>query len=81
MAYDFNSIEHQHRQRYLVELLETLTKAVERMTRRLAEADREDLETLRLILHELRRIADELAPPPTPSTLSRSSAVQFTVPQ
>ena len=70
------------RLRYLLELLDTMAKTIERQTRRLAEAAETDSETLRFILHELDVIAKELAPPPPPppppQPLSRFSAVRFT---
>lgn len=72
------------RARYLLELLDTTARTVERQVARLAHAEREEKETLDLILSELRQIRRELeppVPPPPPTTLSRSSAVQFTAPQ
>lgn len=65
--------------RYLLELLDTCLKTMERQIRRIEQADREDLETLRLIQHELHVIAKELQPPPTPpKTLTASIAIRFT---
>jgi hypothetical protein len=70
------------RERYLLEILDTTARVIERTTKRLEHDTKEDLETLRLILHELQGIRRELEPPqpppPPPSTISRFSAVQFT---
>jgi hypothetical protein len=60
------------RDRYLLELLDTCLKTMERQIRRIEQADREDLDTLRLIQHELHVIVQELQPPPPPSTLATS---------
>jgi len=63
---------HNH---YLLELLDTLLKTIERQTRRLDHEAEEDRETLHLILRELKRIAQELQPPshpPPPSNLATS---------
>jgi hypothetical protein len=79
-----DDLARQEHHRFLTELLDTTTRTVERVSARMNTETREDRETLSRILHELRRVADELAPPPPPpppSTLSRSSAVQFTVPR
>jgi hypothetical protein len=74
----FDPARHE-RERYLIELLDTATSTVNRHARRIEQADREDLETLRLILHELKEIRRELEPPtPPPTTRSRSSALVFT---
>ena len=67
-----------HHDRYLLELLDTCLKAIERQVRRIEQAGHEDLETLRLVLHELRRIADDFNPPPPPSTLATSISFQET---
>jgi hypothetical protein len=64
--------------RYLLELLDTCLKTIERQTKRIEQADREDLDTLRLIQHELHVIAQELQPPPPPSTLATSISFQET---
>ena len=65
---------HSERDRYLLELLDTTARTVERQTKRIERQDREELETLRLILRELQLIAKELAlaPPPTstPNSIS-----------
>jgi hypothetical protein len=73
---------HEH-ERYLLELLDTTAKTVERTIRRLDQDMTSDRETLHLILRELREIRHDLEsqPSPTPVTLSRSSAVRFSPPQ
>ena len=71
-------MSHDPHNRYLLELLDTLLKAIERQTRRIEQAEHEDLETLRLILRELRRIADDLnPPPPPPPPLNLATNVSF----
>lgn len=57
------------RARYLIELLDTTQRTVERQARRIEEQGREDRETLDLITHELKAIRRELEPPshPTPT--------------
>ena len=71
------------RERYLIELLDTTDRMVERMAKRLEHEYHEDRETLHLILRELRGIRHDLEsqPSPAPTTLSRSSAVRFSSPQ
>ena len=71
------------RERYLIELLDTTDRMVERMAKRLEHEYHEDRETLHLILRELREIRHDLEsqPSPAPTTLSRSSAVRFSPPQ
>ena len=54
---------HDPHNRYLLELIETTLKAIERITRRLDHEAEEDRETLRLIQRELHTIAQELQPP------------------
>lgn len=68
------------RERYLIELLETTARFVERMGRRMDHEYREDVETLQLILRELKKIAHELEPPPPPAPppLTARIAVRFT---
>jgi hypothetical protein len=66
------------RDRYLLELIDTCLKTIERQTKRIEQADREDLDTLRLIQHELHVIAQELQPLPPPSTLATSISFQET---
>jgi hypothetical protein len=69
---------HDPHNRYLLELIETTLKAIERITRRLDHEAEEDRETLRLIQRELKQIADDLnPPPPPPSTITRSVANVF----
>ena len=71
-------MSHDPYNRYLLELLDTCLKAIERQTRRIEQAEHEDLETLRLILRELRRIADDLnPPPPPPPPLNLATSVSF----
>ena len=60
--------ERRRREHRLIELLETLAGAIECTTRRLEQANREEQETLRLVLRELRVITCELEPPPSPTT-------------
>jgi hypothetical protein len=71
------------RERYLIELLDTTDRMVERMAKRLEHEYHEDRETLHLILRELREIRHDLESQPSPAstTLSRSSAVRFSPPQ
>jgi hypothetical protein len=69
--------------RYLLELLDTCLKTIERQTRRLDHEAQEDRETLRLIQHELHTIAEELQspptlPPPPPSNLATSISFKET---
>lgn len=59
-----------HSERYLLELLDTTTQTVARISRRLDHDAQEDRETLRLILHELGKISKELTPPPPTPTLA-----------
>jgi hypothetical protein len=67
------------RERYLIELLDTTARVVERISHRLGHDAREDQETLDKILHELREIRRELQPPtpPQPSTLTAYIANVF----
>jgi hypothetical protein len=61
----FLSPADHERQRYLLELLDTLAKTIERQVRRLEQQGQEDRETLGRILAELTVIAAALAPPST----------------
>lgn len=63
------------RSRYLLELLDTTLRAVERQTKRLEQQDREELATLRLVLGELHRLADEIVPPPPPPPSPSTAAI------
>ncbi len=54
------------RDRYLLEVLETTLKTVERVTRRMDKEAAEDRETLGFLLHELREIEHDLHPPTPP---------------
>ncbi|MGC1583321.1 MAG: hypothetical protein WA766_17685 [Candidatus Acidiferrales bacterium] len=56
-------MSHDPHNRYLLELIETTLKVIERITRRLDHDVEEDRETLRLIQRELRTIVKELQPP------------------
>lgn len=73
---------HEH-ERYLLELLGTTAKTVERTIRRLDQDMTSDRETLHLILRELCAVRHDLEsqPSPTSVTLSRFSAVRFSPPQ
>ena len=77
-----NPTRHE-RERYLIELLDTTDRMVERVAKRLEHEYHEDQETFHLILHELREIRHDLEhhPSPMPVALSRSSAVRFSPPQ
>lgn len=66
---------HDPHNRYLLELLETCLKTIERQTKRLDHEAQEDRETLRLILRELTLIADFVAPPPPPPSNLATSIV------
>jgi hypothetical protein len=59
------------RDRYLLEVLETTLKTVERVTRRMDKEAAEDRETLGFLLHELREIEHDLHPPTPPPSPSR----------
>ena len=66
--------------RYLLEVLDTTMKTVERVNARMERETREDRETLGHLLHELRKIEHDLrppAPPPQPKTLTASIANIF----
>jgi WD40 repeat protein len=67
------------RQRYLLELLDTTARTIERQTRRLKEQNREDLDTLLLVLGELRAIRQELEPSPSPIPPSPPHHNRFTL--
>ena len=72
--------EIHRRQSYIIELLETTRTAVDRISARMDQADREDRETLRLILRELTKIEHDLSPPPPPpppQPLTRSIQIKF----
>lgn len=71
---------HPETARYLLELLDTMARTVERQVRRLEHESREDMETLGRVLYELREIRRVLEPPspPPPVVLTRSIAVRFT---
>jgi hypothetical protein len=56
--------------RYLLELLDTTARTIERQAHRIEQANREDIETLRLMLHELKEIRRSLEPCPPTSTAS-----------
>jgi hypothetical protein len=65
--------------RYLLELLDTTARTIERQAHRIEQANREDIETLRLMLHELKEIRRSLepCPPPPPPTSTLATAITF----
>lgn len=66
------------RDRYLLELLDSTLRTVERVTRRMDHEAREDHETLEHLLHELRRIEHDLNPPIPPPTTTLATSISFT---
>ena len=81
-THTMSSPAENERQRYLLELLDTLARTIERQTKRIQHETREDLNTLLLVLGELRAIRQELehpapAPPPaSTSTVTGGSILQ-----
>jgi hypothetical protein len=65
------------RERYLIELLDTTNRMVERTVKRLEHEYHEDQETFHLILRELREIRHNLEPHPSPPTSTFATAVSF----
>lgn len=72
-----NSLAQHEHDRYLIELLDTTARVVERVSARMDHETREDRETLGKILHELREVRRELEPQPSPPTPTLATQIHF----